>query len=133
MAPSGARPEALRANTAGGSLFLDLRGAQLDALSIGSGSGQVRLTLPRRSARASVTTASGDITVTADPETAGNLDLRTQTGEVILRVPRSLRLRVRFTDRETLLRSSALPQPTAPQLDVFVDAPSQNFTLEETP
>ncbi|ACO46500.1 hypothetical protein DEDE109153_07725 [Deinococcus deserti] len=133
VAPGGAGPEALRANTVRGHMALDLRGAQLEALSVGSGSGQVRLTLPRHSARASVTTASGDIIVTARPGTIGNLDLRTQTGDVTLRVPRTLALRVRFTDRETLLRLPGLPQPVAPQLDVFVDAPSQNFTLEETP
>lgn len=133
VAPGSARPEALRANTARGNVALDLRGAQLEALSVGSGSGQVRLTLPHRSARASVTTASGGITVTAGPGTVGNLDLRTQTGAVTLRVPRGLPVRVRFADRETLLRPPGLPQPTAPQLDVFVDAPSQNFTLEESP
>ncbi|MFC4637310.1 DUF4097 family beta strand repeat-containing protein [Deinococcus hohokamensis] len=132
-APPAAQPDALRANTVSGDLALDLRGARLTALGVGSGSGDVRLSLPARAERASVTTASGDITVTAAPGTTGNLDVRTQTGNVTLRVPPSLPVRVRFTDRETLLRPPGRPEAAAAGLDVFVDAPSQHFTLEDTP
>ncbi|MFC4425923.1 DUF4097 family beta strand repeat-containing protein [Deinococcus navajonensis] len=132
-APPGARPDALRANTVSGDLALDLRGAWLTALGVGSGSGAVRLSLPARVERASVTTASGDIAVTAAPGTTGNLDVRTQSGHVRLRVPSALPVRVRFTDRETLLRPPGRAEAAAAGLDVFVDAPSPNFTLEETP
>lgn len=132
-APPGARPDALRANTVSGDLNLDLRGARLTALGVGSAGGDVRLSLPARAERASVTTASGDVIVTAAPGTTGNLDLRTQSGRVRLRVPPGLPVRVRFTDRETLLRPPGRPEAAAAGLDVFVDAPSQNFTLEDTP
>ncbi|GHF35028.1 hypothetical protein HNQ07_000055 [Deinococcus metalli] len=122
-APTGASPEALRVNTQSGELSLDLAGARTLALGAGALSGDVRLTLPVSFARGTVTTSSGDVTITA-PATlrSGNLDVRTQSGNVTLRVPSALRVRVRFTDRDTVILPPGTPPATAPQLDVFVDS-----------
>lgn len=125
----GASPEALRVNGQSGDLKLALGGARLDALSAGTLGGDVTLTLPARVNRGSVTTQSGDVEVTALSGTSGNLDIRTQSGEVTLGVPAGLRVRVRFTGRETLVLPPGTPPATAPDLDVFVDAPPGNFTL----
>lgn len=130
-ASPGASPEALRVNTQSGDLALNLAGARMQALGVGSGSGDVRLTLPGVHQRGSVTTASGDVTVTAPPGTlGGTLDIRTQSGDVTLRVPPALRVRVRFTDRDTLTLPPGTPPATAPQLDVFVDSSSGDFALQ---
>lgn len=129
-APPGAAPEAVRVNTVSGDLTLHLRGASTDTLGAGSSNGDVRLTLPAAFSRGTVTTASGDVTVTAPAGTRGNLDIRTQGGEVTLRAAPGLSLRVRFTDRETLRLPAGQPPASAPDLDVFVDAPGDNFTLE---
>ncbi|MCD0158997.1 DUF4097 family beta strand repeat protein, partial [Deinococcus sp. 6GRE01] len=86
--------------------------------------------------RPTLTTASGDLTVTATPLTRGNLDIRTQSGDVTLRLPPALKVRVRFTDRDTLSWPRGAPASLAPDLDVFVDAPRDHFTLtplEDTP
>ncbi len=132
-AARGAVPEALRVNSVGGDQVLNLAGARVGTLGLGTASGDIDLTLPAEVPRAAVTTASGDVTVTARPGTRGNLDVRTQGGDVTLRVPAGLRLRVRFTDRDTVSLPRGLPPATAPDLDVFVDAPSGNFTLDSTP
>lgn len=128
----GTRAEALRVNSRWGDMQINLAGAEIGTLSVGSGGGAVRLTLPARTDRGSLTTISGDVTVTALAGSSGNLDIRTQSGTVTLKVPAGLRVRVRFTDRDTL----TLPPPTvpgeavAPQLDVFVDAPADLFHLD---
>lgn len=129
-APPGAAPEAVRVNTVSGGLKLALAGATTDTLAAGTASGDVRLTLPARFSRGTVTTASGDVTVSAPTGTRGNLDIRTQSGDVTLRAAPGLRLRVRFTDRETLSLPAGQPPASAPDLDVFVDAPGDHFTLE---
>ena len=128
----GTRPEALRVNSRWGDVSLDLAGAELGTLSVGNGSGAVRLTLPARTDRGSLTTISGDVTVTALAGSAGNLDIRTQTGTVTLKVPAGLRVRVRFTDRDTLTLppSTAPGEAVPPHLDVFIDAPADLFHLE---
>ncbi|WP_235514570.1 DUF4097 family beta strand repeat-containing protein [Deinococcus sp. Leaf326] len=128
-APAGASPEALRVNGQSGDLTLALGGARLDALSAGTLGGDVTLTLPTRVNRGSVTTQSGDVEVTARSGTSGNLDIRTQSGGVTLHVPATLRVRVRFTGRDALLLPPGTPPATAPDLDVFVDAPPGSFTL----
>ncbi|SEI73546.1 hypothetical protein SAMN04488058_101473 [Deinococcus reticulitermitis] len=131
-ASPGAAPEALRVNARAGDLDLDLGGARIEALGVGNLSGDVTLTLPAQFSRGSVTTTTGDVSVTARPGTRGNLDLRTQGGAVTLRLPKTLRTRVRFTDRDTLLLPEGTPPATAPALDLFVDAPEENFRLVET-
>lgn len=128
-AGAGASPEALRVNTQGGELRLALGGARLDALSAGTQSGDVALTLPARVNRGSVTTQSGDVNVTALAGTSGNLDIRTQSGDVTLRAPPGLRVRVRFTTQDTLILPPGTPPATAPDLDIFVDAPPGQFSL----
>lgn len=129
-ASPGANPEALRVNTAAGDLALNLAGLVTPALSVGTGSGDVRLTLPASSQRASLTTSSGNLNVTALPGTRGNLDVRTQSGDVTLRVPPDLNVRVRFTDRDTLTLPAGTPPATAPDLDVFIDAASGDVTVK---
>ncbi|MDV6374686.1 DUF4097 family beta strand repeat-containing protein [Deinococcus arenicola] len=129
-APDGANPEAVRVNTVSGDLSLELAGAKTGTLGAGTGSGNVALTLPAAFSRGTVTTASGDVTVTAPADTRGNLDIRTQSGEVTLRAAPGLRLRVRFTDRDTLTLPRGQPPANAPDLDVFIDAPGDKFTLE---
>ena len=42
-----------------------------------------------------------------------------------------LRVRVRFTDRETLLLPPGTPTASSPQLDVFVDTTSGEFDLQD--
>ncbi|PTA66681.1 hypothetical protein C8263_16610 [Deinococcus arcticus] len=135
-APPGSAPDAVRVNTASGGLRLNLAGMRTQTLGVGSDSGDLRLTLPVILGRATVTTATGHVTVSATPLTRGTLDIRTQGGRVTLRLPPRLSTRVRFADRDTLTwpRTQA-PSPT-PALDVFVDAPRSDFTLvplEETP
>ena len=98
-APEGATPEALRVNSQSGDLTLQLGGAAVDALNAGTQSGDVTLTLPRQVNRGTVTTGSGDVDVTVQAGTRGNLDIRTGSGDVTLHVPPGLRVRVRFTDR----------------------------------
>lgn len=132
-ARTGASPEAVRVNTVSGDLNLNLAGAATGTLGAGSAGGDVRLTLPARFSRGTVTTASGDVTVSAPAGTRGNLDIRTQSGEVTLRAAPGLQLRVRFTDRETLSLPAGQPPASAPDLDVFVDAPGDHFTLEPLP
>lgn len=130
-AAPGASPEALRVNSQSGDLALNLAGARIQALGVGSGSGDVRLTLPGVHQRGSVTTGSGNVTITAPPGTVGGtLDIRTQSGSVILRVARTLRVRVRFTDRDTQTLPPGTPPATAPQLDVFVDSGGGDFALQ---
>lgn len=129
-APSGASPEAVRVNTVSGDLKLALAGVRTGTLGAGTGSGDVKLTLPAAFSRGTVTTASGDVTVTAPAGTRGNLDIRTQSGDVVLRAAPGLKVRVRFTDRETLSLPAGQPPASAPDLDVFIDAPGDNFTLE---
>lgn len=128
----GAAPEAVRVNAREGDLDLDLGGARTEALGVGNLGGDVALTLPAQLSRGSVTTTTGDVSVTARPGTRGNLDLRTQSGAVTLRLPRTLRTRVRFTDRETLVLPQGTPPATAPALDIFVDAPEESFRLTLT-
>lgn len=135
-AAPGSAPDALRVNTASGDQTLDLSAMRTQTLGVGTESGDVRLTLPTVTGRATLTTASGDLTVTATPLTRGNLDIRTQSGDVTLRLPPALKVRVRFTDRDTLSWPRGAPASLAPDLDVFVDAPRANFTLtplEDTP
>ncbi|GGS20175.1 DUF4097 family beta strand repeat-containing protein [Deinococcus knuensis] len=135
-APPGSAPDALRVNTASGNQTLDLAAMRTQTLGVGTESGDVRLTLPTVTGRATLTTDSGNLTVTATPSTRGNLDIRTQRGDVTLRVPPALKVRVRFTDRDSLSWPRGAPAPLAPDLDVFVDAPRANFTLtplEDTP
>ena len=126
----GASPEAVRVNSRTGDLTLNLTGVRLDALGVGNLSGNVFLTLPQSVSRATVTTIGGDVAVTAPPGSRGNLDIRTQSGTVTLRVPPGLRVRVRFTDRDTLLLPTGTPPGTAPALDLFVDAPGDRFVLK---
>lgn len=128
-APDGANPEALRVNTVSGDQALDLGGVSTPALGIGSSSGNVRVTLPYAFQRGSLTTNSGDVVVNALSGTRGNLDIRTQSGDITLRVPPELRLRLRFTDRDTLTLPKGTPPATAPDLDVFVDTTSGDFKL----
>ncbi|WP_412028484.1 DUF4097 family beta strand repeat-containing protein [Deinococcus yunweiensis] len=124
-------PEALRVNTQSGDLSLSLATARTLALGAGSVSGDVQLTLPESFARGTVTTASGDVTVTAPATlTGGNLDIRTQSGAVVLSVAPQLRVRVRFTDRDTVVLPEGTPPGTAPQLDVFIDSGSGDVRLE---
>ncbi|WP_233554566.1 DUF4097 family beta strand repeat-containing protein [Deinococcus cavernae] len=130
-APQGATPEALRVNSQSGDLQLELGGAVVDALNAGTQSGNVALTLPRQVNRGTVTTASGDVQIDVPPATRGNLDIRTVSGDVTLRVPPGLRVRVRFTDRETLLLPPGTPAASSPQLDVFVDTASGEFNLQD--
>ncbi|MHA0034081.1 DUF4097 family beta strand repeat-containing protein [Deinococcus sp. PESE-13] len=130
-AAPGASPEAVRVNSRSGNLTLNLAGARLDALGVGNLSGNVYLTLPQIVNRATVTTIGGDVAVTAPPSSRGNLDIRTQSGTVTLHVPAGLRVRVRFTDRDTLLLPAGTPPGTAPALDLFVDAPANRFVLKE--
>lgn len=130
IAPAGANPEAVRVNSQTGGLQLALGGATLVALNAGSQSGNVQLILPRQVNRGSITTLSGNVFVTAQSGMQGNLDIRTQSGDVTLKVPAGLRVRVRFTDRDTLILPKGTPPATAPQLDVFVDTNSGKFTLE---
>ncbi|WP_291429905.1 DUF4097 family beta strand repeat-containing protein [Deinococcus sp.] len=135
-AATGSAPDALRVNTASGDQTLDLSAMRTQTLGVGTESGDVRLTLPTVTGRATLTTDSGNLTVTATPLTRGNLDIRTHSGDVTLRVPPALKVRVRFTDRDTLFWPRGAPAPLAPDLDVFVDAPRSNFTLtplEDTP
>ncbi|MFK7603275.1 DUF4097 family beta strand repeat-containing protein [Deinococcus sp. SM5_A1] len=129
-APGGAAPEAVRVNTVSGDLTLNLAGVRTGTLGAGTGSGDVKLTLPAAFSRGTVTTASGDVAVTAPAGTRGNLDIRTQSGNVVLRAAPGLKLRVRFTDRETLSLPASTPPASAPDLDVFIDAPGNNFSLE---
>ena len=129
--PAGARPEAVRVNSRTGDLDLDLAGASLDVLGAGSDSGSIHVTLPASVDRGTVTTIGGAIVVTVRPGTRGNLDIRTQSGTVTLRVPPGLRVRVRFPDRDTVLLPSGTPAATAPALDLFVDVPAANFALKE--
>lgn len=128
----GARPEAVRVNSRTGTLNLDLAGAAVEALGAGTGSGAVVLTLPHSVSRGSVTTTSGPILLSAHSGTRGNLDIRTQSGRVSLRVAPDLRVRVRFPDRETLLLPEGAP-PLPPALDLFVDAPAEQFVWEVGP
>lgn len=128
-APAQATPEALRVNTQSGNLDLSLGEARLDALNAGAQSGNITLTLPRQVKRGIVTTASGNVEITVRPGTLGNLDIRTSSGNVTLRVPPGLRVRVRFTDRDTLILPRGTPAATSPQLDVFVDTTSGTFNL----
>ncbi|WP_309570895.1 DUF4097 family beta strand repeat-containing protein [Deinococcus sp.] len=130
-APQGASPEALRVNTQSGDLGLNLAGARTLALGVGALSGNVRLTLPESFARGTITTSSGAVTIMA-PATlvSGNLDIRTQSGDVTLRVPPALLVRVRFTDRETVILPPGTPPATAPQLDVFMDTGSGSVHLQ---
>ena len=130
-APEGATPEALRVNSQSGDLTLQLGGAAVDALNAGTQSGDVTLTLPRQVNRGTVTTGSGDVDVTVQAGTRGNLDIRTGSGDVTLHVPPGLRVRVRFTDRETLLLPPGTPTASSPQLDVFVDTTSGEFDLQD--
>ncbi|THF85834.1 DUF4097 domain-containing protein [Deinococcus sp. KSM4-11] len=131
LAPEGASPEALRANTQSGDLSLNLAGARTLALGAGALSGDVRLTLPQSFARGTITTSSGDVTVTAPASLgAGNLDIRTQSGDVTLRVPPALLVRVRFTDRDTVILPPGTPTATAPQLDVFIDTGNGTVHLQ---
>lgn len=130
-APEGATPEALRVNSQSGDLTLQLGGAAVDALNAGTQSGDVTLTLPRQVNRGTVTTGSGDVDVTVPAGTRGNLDIRTGSGDVTLHVPPGLRVRVRFTDRETLLLPPGTPTASSPQLDVFVDTTSGEFDLQD--
>jgi hypothetical protein len=132
-APVGAAPEAVRVNTVSGDLTLNLAGATTGTLGAGAASGNVALTLPATFSRGTVTTASGDVTVSALAGTHGNLDIRTQSGDVTLRTAPGLRLRVRFTDRETLSLPADQPPASAPDLDVFIDAPGDHFRLESLP
>ncbi|WP_328774615.1 DUF4097 family beta strand repeat-containing protein [Deinococcus aquaedulcis] len=135
-APKGSAPDALRVNTADGELRLNLAGMRTQTLGVGSDSGDLRLTLPVILGRATVTTATGDVTVSATPLTRGSLDIRTQGGRVTLRLPPALSTRVRFTDRDTLNWPRTRPPSPTPALDVFVDAPRSEFTLsplEDTP
>lgn len=127
-AEPGARPEAVRVNSLSGNLRADLGGAELDALGVGTQSGQVSVTLPRRLSRGVLSSISGDLTVTARTGTQGNLDIRSQSGRVTLRLERGTQVRVRFADRAALLRPPGL---RAPQLDIFVDAPAERFSLSE--
>lgn len=130
LAPSSAAPEALRVNTVSGDLHLELAGATTGTLGAGTASGNMRLTLPADFSRGTVTTASGDVAVTALAGTRGNLDIRSQGGDVTLRAAPGLTLRVRFTDRDTLSLPDGQPPASAPDLDVFIDAPGDRFTLE---
>ncbi|GGO19099.1 DUF4097 family beta strand repeat-containing protein [Deinococcus humi] len=132
-APAGASPEAVRVNTVSGALTLNLAAATTGTLGAGAASGDVALTLPASFSRGTVTTASGDVTVNAPAGTHGNLDIRTQSGDVTLRAAPGLRLRVRFTDRETLSLPAAQLPASAPDLDVFIDAPGDHFKLESLP
>ncbi|GAA0498187.1 DUF4097 family beta strand repeat-containing protein [Deinococcus depolymerans] len=135
-AAPGSAPDALRVNTASGDQTLDLSAMRTQTLGVGTESGDVRLTLPTVTGRATLTSASGNLTVSATPRTRGNLDIRTQSGDVTLRLPPALKVRVRFTDRDTLSWPLGTPAPLAPDLDVFVDAPRAHFTLsplEDTP
>lgn len=129
-AAPGASPEAVRVNSRTGDLTLNLAGARLDALGAGNLSGNVFLTLPQSVSRATVTTIGGDVAVTALPGSRGNLDIRTQSGTVTLRVPPGLRVRVRFTGRDTLLLPKGTPPGAAPALDIFVDSPGDQFVLK---
>ncbi|QFP76174.1 DUF4097 family beta strand repeat-containing protein [Deinococcus sp. AJ005] len=131
--PGVAAPEAVRVNTVSGDLRLNLSGVRTGTLGAGTGSGGVKLTLPAAFSRGTVTTASGDVAVTALAGTRGNLDIRTQSGDVVLRAAPGLKLRVRFTDRETLSLPASMPPASAPDLDVFIDAPGNNFSLEPLP
>lgn len=131
-APPGANPEALRVNTTSGDLHLELGTVSTQTLGLGTDSGDVQVTLPTTSQRGIITTNSGNVSVTAQRGTTGNLDIRTQSGSVSLNAPRDMRLRVRFTDRDTLTLPANMPPGTAPDLDVFIDAPSDNFSLETT-
>lgn len=130
-APAGARPEALRVNSQSGDLDLSLGGAALDALNAGTQSGDLRLTLPHQFNRGSVTTASGDVTISVPPGSQGNLDIRTLSGDVNLNTNPQTVVRVRFTDRETLMLPPGTPSATAPQLDIFVDIGSGHFNLND--
>ncbi|CAM3899419.1 DUF4097 family beta strand repeat-containing protein [Deinococcus frigens] len=129
-APPGAAPEAVRVNTVSGDLRLNLAGARTGTLGAGTTGGNVTLTLPATFSRGTLTTASGEVTATAPAGTRGNLDIRTQSGEVTLRAAPGLKLRVRFTDRDTLTLPAGQPSADAPELDVFIDAPGDNFALE---
>ncbi|WP_369409068.1 DUF4097 family beta strand repeat-containing protein [Deinococcus arboris] len=134
-APAGSAPDALRVNTTSGDQVLNLGSLTTQTLGVGSGSGQVRMTLPAVSGRASVTTGSGDIVLSATPRTRGALDIRTQSGRVTLRLPETLRTRVRFADRDTVNWPRGAPVSPTPALDIFVDAPRGDITLtplEET-
>lgn len=128
--PEGASPEALRVNSQSGNLTVNTGGAVLDALNAGSLSGNINLTLPARVNRGSITTASGNVNLTVPAGARGNLDIRTYSGNVNLTVPPNLRVRVRFTNRETLLLPPGTPVESAPQLDIFVDTSSGNFNLQ---
>ena len=130
QAAAGAAPAAVRANSQLGNLHLTLGGSSIDALNAGSQSGNITLTLPARVNRGSLTTTSGNVAVTVQPGTRGNLDIRTGSGNVSLKVPPGLLTRIRFTDRDTLMLPRHTPPATAPQLDIFVDRGSGNFTLQ---
>ncbi|WP_291424810.1 DUF4097 family beta strand repeat-containing protein [Deinococcus sp.] len=127
----GASPEALRINSVSGDLDLKLAGAVLDVLNAGTLSGNIQVIVPEKINRGSLTTLSGNVTVTVPRLSAGNLDIRTQSGNVSLSVPPQLRVRVRFTDRDTLLLPPGTPAATAPQLDIFVDTSSGKFKLND--
>lgn len=126
-------PEVLTITNRTGDLTLNLRSAAMGGLSVNTTSGEVRLTLPARTGRGSVQTAMSDMTVTATPGTTGRLDLRTVTGDVTVRVPARLRVRVRFPERETITLPAGADEGQEPQLDLFVDCPARNFTLETLP
>ena len=131
-ADAGAAPEAVRVNSQLGDLDLELGRTSLDALNVGSGSGNIKLILPARVNRGSLTTSSGNVDVTVLGRSSGNLDIRTGSGMVSLRLPRDLKARIRFTDRDTLMLPEGTPPATAPQLDIFVDASSDHFKLSLT-
>ncbi len=130
-ASSKTNAETLRVNTVSGTISLNLAGAQFQSLGVGSNSGDVRLMLPKKSQRGTITTASGNVKITVQEGTKGNFDIRTQSGNVTLNIPLKLKLRVRFTNKDTLTWPANLPLTTPPALDVFVDGVSGSFALQD--
>nr|WP_246363348.1 DUF4097 domain-containing protein [Deinococcus budaensis] len=142
-AGAGWRSPALRVNTESGDVRLSLGAARSEALNIGTRSGDVRGELPRADHQ-SVTTGTGGVELTLPDGAAGTFDVRSEGGTVRLSLPPGVRTRVRFTDRTALSLPPGLIRQSnaaatdaralqAPDLDLFLDAPTAALTRRAPP
>lgn len=142
-AGAGWRSPALRVNTESGDVRMELGAARSEALTIGTRSGDVVGELPRADHH-SVTTGTGSVELILPDGAAGTFDVRSEGGAVSLSLPPGVRTRVRFTDRTGLtlppgLRRQGNAAATdagalqAPDLDLFLDAPTATLTRRAPP
>lgn len=135
------RSPSLRVNTSGGQVQLALAGARVEVLNIGTLGGSVGGQLPV-SERQNISTGRGNIDLTVSSAARGTLDVRSEGGRVVLRLPRTLGVRLRYAERHTAPLPQGLPRqgrtvaltPAAleqPTLDIFIDARGSTLRLTD--